>query len=71
MSSLDLKGADKDFPVALKLSDRVRAGQTADTPIVKGETVKIMTGAPVPSGADAVVMRECVLEQGDTVKVLV
>jgi molybdopterin molybdotransferase len=45
-------------PGVLKLIGEVRAGQTFSAEIKTGETVEIMTGAPVPAGADAVVMVE-------------
>lgn len=42
----------------LRVVGQVRAGDTYDLPVVSGEAVEIMTGAAVPSGADAVVMVE-------------
>ena len=37
----------------------VAAGHTTDVEVTAGEAVRIMTGAPVPRGADAVVQFEC------------
>ena len=37
---------------------RPRHGQTPSAPLEPGETARIMTGAPIPAGADAVVMLE-------------
>ena len=45
-------------PVELKLVGEVRAGSAFDGTLNAGECVSIMTGAPVPAGADAVVMIE-------------
>lgn len=45
-------------PVSLKLKGTIQAGQAAQERVSKGEAVKIMTGAPLPQGADAVVMVE-------------
>ena len=45
-------------PVELKLAGEVRAGSAFDGTVHAGECVSIMTGAPVPDGADAVVMIE-------------
>ncbi len=45
-------------PDVLELIEEVAAGQTAKRAIGPGQTIKIMTGAPLPPGADAVVMRE-------------
>jgi molybdopterin molybdotransferase len=42
-------------PVALEVAGQVRAGQSPDRPLEPGQAVQIMTGAPVPAGADAVV----------------
>lgn len=45
-------------PALLEVADSIQAGDTSKNPVDKGTCVKIMTGAPVPTGADAVVMRE-------------
>lgn len=42
----------------LKLVETVTAGQTPKCAVGPGETIQIMTGAPLPSGADAVVRVE-------------
>jgi molybdopterin molybdotransferase len=47
-----------DIPGHLRLIGEVRAGQTFSGQIRPGEAVEIMTGAPLPEGADAVVMVE-------------
>src|ERR1051326_9076621 len=53
--SADTAGATREKPVVLQLIEDLPAG-TAPTRIVAGGTAaKIMTGAPVPPGADAVV----------------
>jgi molybdopterin molybdotransferase len=46
---------------------QVMAGHSYDTPLEKGQAVRIMTGAPVPECADTVVMREQAEQSGDTV----
>lgn len=48
----------EETPGTLKLVGTVPAGEAADFELQPGTTVKVMTGAPVPRGADAVVMRE-------------
>ncbi len=48
----------QDLPGELKVIGEVRAGESFDGAIEAGQAVEIMTGAPVPSGADAVVMVE-------------
>jgi molybdopterin molybdotransferase len=42
-------------PVALEVSGDVPAGHTVPVVLVPGTAIRIMTGAPVPEGADAVV----------------
>ncbi len=57
--SADTAGASEESSVELRLVGTVRAGMSgADTPVGAGEAVRIMTGAPMPPGADAVVMVE-------------
>ena len=54
-----LKAEDlQSVPVTLKCVGEVRAGQVPHQFVRQGEAVEIMTGAPVPEGADAVVMVE-------------
>jgi molybdopterin molybdotransferase len=45
-------------PAILKVKDTIKAGDNASGSIESGQCVKIMTGAPVPIGADSVVMVE-------------
>jgi molybdopterin molybdotransferase len=47
-----------DVPGVLKVRGEVRAGDAGQNPLNAGEAIEIMTGAPVPEGADAVVMVE-------------
>lgn len=51
----DVAGASADAPVVLPVAGDVPAGATVVAPLAPGTTVRIMTGAPVPEGADAVV----------------
>jgi len=54
-----LKAEDaKSAPVSLKCRGEVKAGEWPSAKLEKGEAVQIMTGAPVPAGANAVVMVE-------------
>ena len=52
-----------DGPTRLPVSQRVPAGAAAE-PLTPGSAARIFTGAPVPEGADAVIMQEQV-ESGD------
>jgi molybdenum cofactor synthesis domain-containing protein len=56
--SVDVATATADRPVPLPVVATVAAGAAADTAVGPGEAVRIMTGAPMPPGADAVVMVE-------------
>ena len=54
----DTKGASKNSPVALKMVGVVSAGSPGDVIVDTGQCVQCMTGAPIPQGADAIVMVE-------------
>ena len=55
MDGYALRAADvAGAPVALEIVGEVRAGQWPDLAVGPGQAVRIMTGAPVPPGADAV-----------------
>jgi molybdopterin molybdotransferase len=56
-----------DLPGELSVIGEVRAGEVFRGSIGPGEAVEIMTGAPLPEGADAVIMIEHVERQGDRV----
>ncbi|MFT4232949.1 MAG: molybdopterin molybdenumtransferase MoeA, partial [Leucobacter sp.] len=56
--SSDIAGAGPGRPVALRVTGEVAAGSADDPPLAAGEAVRIMTGAPVPTAADAVVAVE-------------
>ncbi|MDW3213952.1 MAG: molybdopterin molybdotransferase MoeA [Ilumatobacteraceae bacterium] len=45
-------------PIELPVVDEVAAGAATDRELAPGEAIRIMTGAPMPAGADAVVMVE-------------
>jgi molybdopterin molybdotransferase len=47
--------ASADSPLVLEVIGEVRAGDPGDVEVTPGTAVRIMTGAPVPSGADAVI----------------
>ena len=52
----DTFGFSETKPAQLKLVDTIGAGQVSNVLIKSGEAVKIATGAPIPTGANAVVM---------------
>ncbi len=47
-----------DTPGPLRVIDRILAGEAPRCPVLPGTAIRIMTGAPIPEGADAVVMQE-------------
>jgi molybdopterin molybdotransferase len=51
----DAAAASPETPVTLRVVADVPAGTVADLPVGPGEAARIMTGAPLPQGADAVV----------------
>ena len=58
-----------DLPGELEVVGEVRAGQRFAGEIGPGQAVEIMTGAPLPSGADAVVMVEHTVRNGGRVRI--
>ena len=54
----DLAGAGPDSPVTLPVVGEVAAGSAAALALAAGQAMRIMTGAPLPAGADAVVPQE-------------
>lgn len=56
----DLAEADDGHPVVLEVVGHEAAGHVFEGPFGEGQTVRIMTGAPVPEGIDAVVKYEIV-----------
>jgi molybdenum cofactor synthesis domain-containing protein len=54
----DVAGATAAAPVRLPVVAEVAAGHPAPRPLEAGEAMRIFTGAPVPEGADAIVIVE-------------
>ena len=51
----DIQGASPDSPKSLDVIGIVAAGQVSTQTVAPGTTIRIMTGAPIPAGADTVV----------------
>ena len=66
----DTAGADPEAPVRLTVAGELPAGRAPTQPVGEGEAIRIMTGAPMPDGADSVVMVEYTERDGDAVRVL-
>jgi len=56
----------EQVPVELRVVDTLAAGAEPKIAVNAGEAIRIMTGAPMPSGADAVVMVEDTQRVGET-----
>ena len=54
----DTRGASKSAPARLRLLDRIYTGRLSTATVVAATCAEIATGAPLPAGADAVVMVE-------------
>jgi molybdopterin molybdotransferase len=65
----DTFGFSEVNPVQLRIMDRIRAGQSSKINLKNGEAVKIATGAPIPPGANGVVMEEYTIEDNDVLEV--
>lgn len=63
--SADVATATEHSPVRLRVVGTIAAGAPPDVPVGPGEAVRIMTGAPMPKGADAVVVVERSTPVGD------
>ena len=72
-SSMDgyaVRSADIDrVPVTLRVIEEIAAGAFPKRAIESGEATRIMTGAPVPAGADSVIRREDTDDGRETVSI--
>ena len=65
----DVAKASRARPVVLEVVDEIVAGRMPTRVVSPGEAAKIMTGAPVPQGADAVVIVEVTEQVGSKVRI--
>jgi molybdopterin molybdotransferase len=65
----DTAGATAAAPARLTLVGAVPAGRVAERPVGPGEAYRILTGAPMPADADAVVPQEDVRREGEAIVV--
>ncbi|MDI5978125.1 molybdopterin molybdotransferase MoeA [Amycolatopsis magusensis] len=56
--AVDVAGASESAPVTLPVAEDIPAGRVDSPPLLPGTAHRIMTGAPMPPGADTVVMVE-------------
>ncbi|SFG18933.1 molybdopterin molybdotransferase MoeA [Oribacterium sp. WCC10] len=78
--SIDTKGASHETPKCFRIIDTVYAGGCSSCTVDEMEAVRIMTGAPIPDGADCIIRQEDIIgwkdeerftpfKVGDTVKI--
>ncbi len=58
LRAADSAGASPETPISLPVVATIAAGSVASRPLIGGEVMRIMTGAPIPEGADSVIMVE-------------
>ncbi len=71
VNAKDTFGADENQPIALKITGAVNVGEYSTFSLGKGEAFEIVTGAPLPEGADSVVMVEDAERENDLLQVYV
>ncbi len=71
LRSADSRGASPEKPVVLDVIEDIPAGAIPRKRVGQGQAARIMTGAPVPVGADAVMRMEDTEKDGQAVKVFV
>ena len=54
----DSESADPKHPVTLQVIGKIYAGQVFEGSIAPGQCIRLMTGAPIPEGADTVIRQE-------------
>lgn len=65
----DTFGASEDNPVVLKILETVKAGEVANVKVEKGTCIEVNTGAPLPEGADGVIMVEFTQKDDKNVRI--
>ena len=68
MDGFAVRSADCTGPARLRVTGSILAGGLPPGPVGPGEAIRIMTGAPVPPGADAIAPVEDVEESGDAIQ---
>ena len=67
--TVDVKGASQESPAVLSVVETIAAGYAPTKQVPTGQAARIMTGAMMPEGADAVVMQEVTQQKGNEVKI--
>jgi molybdopterin molybdotransferase len=67
LQAIDTETADRLQPVSLAVIEEVPAGYMPRKRVTPGTAIKVMTGAPIPEGADVVIKYEDVKQEQDTI----
>ncbi len=65
----DVRNASEKNPAALSVVETIAAGYAPTKQVAAGQASRIMTGAMMPHGANAVIMQEVTQQEGDEVKI--
>ena len=66
--AIDTSVLSAEFPIRLKIAGSIAARRTIGRPVLQdGCAFRILTGAPIPAGADAVIAQEDVRREGDRI----
>jgi molybdenum cofactor synthesis domain-containing protein len=65
VQATDTSGASEEHPVRLQVVGELAAGHAPTVAVGPGQAIRIMTGAPMPDGADSIVMVERTARDGD------
>ncbi len=69
LHSTDLAAAADGRAVTLSVAGTIHAGKAAELAVGRRSAIRIMTGAKIPHGADAVIMKELVTETEDAIEI--
>lgn len=70
--SADLRGAAPDTPITLRVIEALPAGYVSTRVLRAGEAIRIMTGAPIPDGADTIIrVEDTQRKEGEQVAIFV
>jgi molybdopterin molybdotransferase len=68
--SEDIRNVSRDRPIQLKVIEDLPAGFISSKILEKGQAIRIMTGAPIPKGADSVIREEDTRKENGFVTIL-
>lgn len=66
----DISKATEENPAVLEIVQDLKAGMYGKAEVMPGKAIRIMTGAPIPAGADTVVRKELTVLENNSVLVL-